>query len=111
MGRLGVAVWAWRHRQEIAGWAGYAAKAVPKLVGGEHPDVLTEGRLRMRLSSDPLTRDVDGLRVSVTDGVATLSGLVHRDVHDAVLATATNTAGIVRVRDELEDRPRSFLRR
>ena len=111
-GRIGVALWAWRHRQEIAGWAGYAAKAVPKLVGGEHPDVLAEGRLRMRLTSDSVTRNADGLRVAVRDGVATLSGLVPSDVHDAAIAIATNTSGITRVKDELEDlRRRSFLRR
>ena len=111
-GRIGIALWAWRHRQEIAGWAGYAAKSVPKLVGGEHPDVLSEGRLRMRLASDPMTRYADGLRVAVEEGVATLSGTVPAEAHDAAIAIATNTSGITRVKDELQDlRPRSFLRR
>jgi len=103
MGRLGVALWAWRNRDEIAGWAGYAAKAVPKLAGGDTTDVVAEGRLRMRLTSDHRTRNVDGLRVSVSDGVATLTGLVDAEVHDAALAVATNTSGITRVKDELED--------
>ena len=111
-GRIGVALWAWRNRQEIAGWAGYAAKAVPRLVGGDHPDVLTEGRLRMRLAGDPVTRKADGLRVAVDDGVATLSGVVPTEVHDAALSIATNTTGVTRVKDELEDQTRrSFLSR
>jgi hypothetical protein len=109
VGRAAAALWAWRHRQEIAGWAGYAAKALPRILAREHPDVLTEGRLRARLATDPVTRNVDGLRVSVRDGVATLSGLVHADVHDAALAIATNTGGVLRVRDELQDRRRRSL--
>ena len=109
VGRTAVALWAWRHRQEIAGWAGYAAKALPRILAREHPDVLVEGKLRARLAADPVTRNVDGLRVSVRDGVATLSGLVHPDVHDAALATATNTGGVTRVRDELQDRRRRSL--
>ena len=110
-GRIGVALWAWRNRQEIAGWVRYAADALPRLIGGEHPDVLTEGRLRVRLSSDPMTRNADGLRVTVEDGVATLSGLVPVPVHDAALAIATNTSGVDRVKDELEDLQRRPFRR
>ena len=43
LNRATVALWAWRHRDEIAGWAGYAARAMPRLVGGDTADVLAEG--------------------------------------------------------------------
>lgn len=111
VGRTAAVVWAWRHRQEIADWATYVAKALPRIIGGEHPDVLAEGRLRARLAGDPVTRNADGLRVAVSEGVATLSGLVPADVHDAAVAIATNTGGVTRVRDELQDRRRRSLRR
>jgi osmotically-inducible protein OsmY len=111
MGRVGIALWAWKNRGEIAGWAGYAAKSAPRLLGDDRADVLVEGRLRMRLTADPRTRNVDGVKVDVEDGVATLTGLVEPDVHDAVLAIATNTSGVTRVRDEMgELRSRRFAR-
>lgn len=112
MGRVGVALWAWKNRGEIAGWAGYAVKAVPKVLGDDRADVLVEGRLRMRLTGDHRTRNIDGLKVDVADGVATLTGMVDPDVRDAVLSIATNTTGVQRVRDEMtETRRRSFSRR
>jgi osmotically-inducible protein OsmY len=112
MGRVGVALWAWKNRDEIGRWAGYAVKSAPKVLGDERRDVITEGRLRARLTGDPRTRGVDGLRVEVQDGVATLQGMVDPDVHDAVLSIATNTNGVQRVRDEMsESRKRAFSRR
>lgn len=99
--RLGVAMWAWRHRTEISGWAGYVARSTPRLAAGDSHDVLAEGRLRARLTADRRTRDVDGLRVEVQDGVAILRGVVDQAVHDAAVTIATNTSGIGRVRDEL----------
>lgn len=101
MTRLGAGLWAWRHRHEMLGWAGFAAGAGPRLLGDDRADVLVEARLRARLTADSRTRNVDGLRVSVTDGVATLAGMVPTRAHDAALAIATNTAGVTRVRDEL----------
>ena len=105
MGRVGMAMWAWRNRGEIAGWAGYAARSAPRIIGDEagRRDALIEGRLRMRLTGDPRTRNVDGIKVHVEDGVATLSGLVEPRVHDAVLTIATNTSGVTRVRDEMTE--------
>ncbi len=112
MGRVGVALWAWKNRGEIAGWAGYAVRSVPKVLGDDRDDVLVEGRLRMRLTGDHRTRNVDGLKVDVADGVATLTGMVDPEVHDAVLSIATNTSGVQRVRDEMtETRRRTFSRR
>jgi osmotically-inducible protein OsmY len=99
--RVGVALWGWRHRNEIGSWLGYAARSAPRLVGGDTEAVLVEGRLRARLTADKRTRDVDGLRVEVADGVATLRGVVPSEVHDAAVAIATNTTGVQRVRDEL----------
>jgi hypothetical protein len=108
--RAGVALWAWQYRREIGGWAGYVARSAPRVVAGDTDDVLAEGRLRARLTADSRTRNVDGLRVEVTDGVAHLHGLVAPAVHDAVLEIATNTTGVTRVRDDLTE-PRRRARR
>lgn len=110
LSRAGVALWAWRHRSEIGGWAGYAAKSAPRLVAGDKEDVLAEGRLRARLTGDRRTRNVDGLRVEVEGGVAVLRGMVAPEVHDAAVAIATNTVGITRVRDELTEPTRRSRR-
>jgi hypothetical protein len=101
MSRVGVALWGWRHRNEIGSWVSYAARSAPRLVSGDHDAVLVEGRLRARLTTDKRTRNVDGLRVEVLDGMATLSGMVTPEAHDAAVAIATNTPGIHRVRDDL----------
>ncbi|MCU1485927.1 MAG: hypothetical protein JWN67_2673 [Actinomycetia bacterium] len=101
--RVGVTLWAWRHRNEIGSWLGYAARSAPRVVSGDHEAVLLEGRLRARLTADRRTRNVDGLRVEVHDGVATLRGMVQPDAHDAAVAIATNTSGITSVRDELAE--------
>jgi hypothetical protein len=108
--RVGVAMWAWHNRDEILGWAGFVATAAPKLVEGKGSDVLTEAKLRARLTADARTRGADGLRVSVHDGVATLSGVVDPAVHDVALDVATSTSGIRRVRDDLSHpaAPRRF---
>lgn len=107
--RVGVALWAWRNRDEVLRWAGFVGTAVPRLVEGDAGDVLTEARLRARLTADARTRGADGLRVSVRDGVATLSGVVDAAVHDVALDVATATTGVRRVRDELtHSRARKF---
>lgn len=108
--RVGVALWAWRHRSEIGGWAGYVARSTPRLVGGDTADVLAEGRLRARLTADGRTRDLDGLRIRVDDGVAVLSGTVPGEAREAILTSAAKTTGITRVRDELS-KPRRGRRR
>jgi osmotically-inducible protein OsmY len=109
--RVAMAAWGWRHRHEIAGWAGWAARSAPRLVAGDTADLLLEGRLRARLTADRRTRDVDGLQVEVQDGVAHLSGMVDERVHDAAVEVAANTKGVVRVRDDLADRGRRRSRR
>ena len=101
--RAGAAVWAWRHRAAIGGWASYAVRSAPKVVAGDTGDVVAEGRLRARLTADKRTRNVDGLRVEVDDGVATLRGVVPPETHDAAVALASSTPGIDRVRDELTE--------
>ena len=101
-----MALWAWRNRTELMDWAGFAARSVPRLQGDERADVITEARLRARLTNDHRTRGAEGLRVDVSDGVATLSGVVTPEVHDAALAVATDTRGIRRVRDTLRDKGR-----
>lgn len=109
--RVGVALWGWRHRSEIGHWLGYATRSAPRLLAGDTQDVLTEGRLRSRLTADKRTRNVDGLHVEVHDGVAVLTGMVPAEAHDATLAIATNTSGVRRVRDELTEPARRRRRR
>ena len=99
MGEIGVALWAWRHRGDIATGVGYGARAVPRLQSSPG-DVLTEGKVLARLTADKRTRGADGLRVRVQDGVAVLTGMVPRDVRDAAMAVAANTGGVARVRDD-----------
>ena len=101
--RLGAAMWAWRHRNEIGGWAGYVARSAPRVIAGDTTDVVIEGRLRARFTGDARIRNVDGLHVTVQDGVAVLTGMVPPQVHDAAVAIATNTNGVIRVRDELTE--------
>ena len=103
LSRMGVALWGWRHRHEIGGWFAYATRSAPKLLAGETADVLLEGRLRARLTADWRTRNIDGLHVTVEDGIVRLSGTVDDKVHDAALAIATNTSGVRRVADEIVD--------
>jgi hypothetical protein len=102
LSRVGVAMWAWRNRDELLRWAGFVGGAVPRLVEGSTSDVLAEARLRARLTADSRTRAAEGLRVTVLDGVATLSGVVDPAIHDVALDLATSTSGITRVRDDLQ---------
>jgi hypothetical protein len=99
--RIGLTMWAWHNRDELFRWAGFVATAGPKVLSGDSADVLTEAKLRARLTADHRTRGAAGLRVSVQDGVATLDGVVSPDVHDVALDLATSTGGIRKVRDEL----------
>ena len=102
--RAAVAMWAWHHRDEITGWAGYVAKSAPRVVAGDTGDVLAEGRLRARLTATSTTRNASGLEVSVEDGIAHLRGVVDQDAADAAREIAGDTAGIHRVRDEMTAR-------
>lgn len=104
LSRMGAALWAWQHRQEIAGWAGWVVRAAPRLVAGNQRDVLAEGRLRVRLHGDPRTRQAAGIDVEVVDGVAVLGGEAAPEVRDAVVEIATGAAGVSRVRDEIRER-------
>lgn len=111
LSRVGLAMWAWRHRAEIGGWAGYIARSAPRVVAGDTADVKVEGRLRARLTADSRTRNVDGLRVSFNDGIATLSGTVPEAVREAAVIIAENTGGVREVRDELRSPGRRFADR
>lgn len=102
--RVGAALWAWRHRREIAGWTAWVARSAPRVVAGDTRDVVVEGRLRARLTGDERTHGADDLQVRVSDGVATLRGRVAPDARDAAVGIATNINGIDRVRDELDDK-------
>ncbi len=111
LSRAGAALWAWQHRKEITGWAGWVAGSAPRLVAGDTRDVVTEGRLRARLAGDGRTRAAlngpGGLEVEVREGVAVLRGRLAPDAHDLVVDVATGTSGVQRVRDEITDARRS----
>ena len=102
--RVGAALWAWQHRREIAGWAGWAARAAPRVMAGNQRDVLAEGRLRMRLTSDGRTAGASDLEVEVVDGVAVLTGEAEPEAADAAVELATGIPGVTRVRSELRER-------
>ena len=76
------ATWLWRRRHELAGWASFLRDVPERLRRGERQDVISEARLRMKLSRDPATRGIGGL--TVRDGVAHLQA---RD-EDVPLAVA-----------------------
>lgn len=99
--RVGVALWAWNNRDEVVRWGAFALDAAGRLASGDASDVVAEAKLRARLTGDARTRGADGLRVSVADGVATLSGEVPAEVRDAALAIATAVGGVERVRDDM----------
>jgi hypothetical protein len=103
LSRVGMALWAWRNRDELLRWTIFAANAVPRLVEGEGGDVAVEARLRAKLTADPRTRGAPGLQVNVEDGLAILTGVVDPPVHDLAVHIATATAGVTRVRDDLQD--------
>lgn len=94
-----MALWAWNNRDELVKWGRFAVGAVGRIAEGDSSDVVAEAKLRARLTADARTRGADGLRVSVADGVATLSGTVPAEVHDAALDIATASSGVHRVRD------------
>ena len=100
--RVTVALWAWRNRDELMKWAGFVVSAVPEIAGGRTNDVLTEAKLRARFTADSRTRGADGLRVSVEEGVATLSGVVDPEIHDVALDLASSTTGVYRVKDDIQ---------
>ncbi len=104
LSRAGAALWAWQHRREITGWAGWVAGSAPRLLAGDTRDVVTEGRLRARLAGDGRTRAaLSGLEVEVREGVAVLRGRLAPEAHDLVVDVATGTNGVQRVRDEITD--------
>ena len=111
LSRVGLAMWAWKHRAEIGGWAGYVARSAPRVIAGDTADVKTEGRLRARLTADGRTRNVDGLRVQFNDGIATLSGTVPDPVQEAAVIIAENTSGVREVRDQMRSPGRRFAHR
>lgn len=101
--RVGALLWAWRHREQITGWAGWMTRAVPRIVAGDTRDVVTEGRLHGAFATDRRIRESDHVRAEVVDGVAVLHGVVSPEAHDAAVSLATTTNGVRRVRDELQE--------
>jgi hypothetical protein len=99
------ALWfALRHRQPLLDWAGWTARSVPRLVDGEHRDLLAEARLRARLRTDVRTAQAD-LDVKVEDGRALLWGRVDPTVAAAAADLALRASGVDTVRDDLEVLP------
>ena len=100
LSRVGLAMWAWNNRDELARWAGFAAGSVGRIADGETKDVLAEARLRAALTSDPRTRGAP-LEVEVREGVATLRGAVSPEVQLAALGVAERASGVRSVRDQM----------
>lgn len=103
--RLGMGLWAWRNRSSLMGWGLFGVRAATQVAGGSHNDVVAEARLRTALTRDARTRGA-GLRLAVQDGVALLQGTVDPQVADLAVAAAERTAGVDRVRNELQTRRR-----
>ncbi len=96
------ALWfALRHRQPLLDWAGWTARSVPRLVEGEHHDLLAEARLRARLRTDVRTAAAD-LDVKVENGKALLWGTVDPAAAAAASELALLASGVDTVRDDLE---------
>lgn len=102
LSRVGMATWAWKNRTELGRWGRFAARSTTRLADGERDAVTAEARLRLALSRDRRTRNVDDLHVHVIDGIATLSGAVTPEVEQAALRAAEKTSGIDRVRNEMK---------
>ena len=104
------ALWfALRHRQPLLDWAGWTARSVPRLIDGEHRDLLAEARLRARLRTDVRTAQGD-LDVKVEDGRALLWGTVDPTVAAAAADLALRASGVDSLRDELQVRPATSRR-
>lgn len=104
MSRAGMALWAWRHRDQLADTALFVARAAPRAMQGHgraRSDALAEARLRARLLGRSVTRDA-GLSVEVRDGVARISGSVSEAARVAAVDAAEATAGIDDVMDLTE---------
>jgi len=99
------ALWfALRHRQPLLDWAGWTARSVPRLIDGQHRDLLAEARLRARLRTDVRTSRAV-LDVKVEDGRALLWGTVDSTVAAAAADLARQASGVDNVRDEMQVQP------
>jgi hypothetical protein len=111
--RLGLALWAWRRRDDLADWGRFGVRAMQRLASGDSEDVVAEARLRSAAITDGVIRNATGLQIAVHDGVAVLGGQVTPEVASAVRTRAERTKGVHRIRDEMriEGRRRGFMRR
>lgn len=87
---------AWRHRNEIADWLGFAFRSARGTVEGRvvPDDVKAESRLRMAILKEHRLRGGDQFDVVVRDGIARFSGRVDRATRDTALRIAGDTPGI-----------------
>lgn len=107
LSRAGMAVWAFRNREQIVDWAGHGVRSVPRLFQGEAGDVVTETRLRAALAGDKATKSARGLTVSVRRGVAELRGPVDAETAMAATRVAERVPGVRSVRDATQTTSRS----
>ncbi len=99
---LSGALWfALRHRQPLLDWAGWTARSVPRLVEGEHRDLLTEARLRARLQTDVRTATA-AIDVVVQDGRAVLRGTAEPTAAAAATDLALRATGVDTLVDEIQ---------
>ena len=103
---VGSAAWfAFRHRRPLWDWGTWAVRSAPRLLSGEHGDVVTEARLRMRLAGDDRL-DGEKVRVEVDDGRARVSGEVERGHRKVVAGLVEDAPGVDSVDDDLRERGR-----
>jgi hypothetical protein len=56
LSRTGMALWAWRNRDQLKDWGRFAGRAVQDLAaGGSRDDVFAEARLRAALTTNRRT--------------------------------------------------------
>lgn len=103
---------AWRNRDEVAEWTGFAFRAAQALAPGGTTldDVKLEARVRLALAKDPRTRRAPGLGVRVREGVVTLRGVVAPDVKDLAVKLVEGVEGVRAVDDQLRETKRRWSR-
>lgn len=94
-----LAALAWRHRNEIADWVGFAVRSARDTIEDRRlpGDVKAETRLRMAILKDHRLRGGEQFDVVVRDGIARLSGRVDRATRDTAVRIARAVPGIRQV--------------
>ena len=101
----GAAWFAYRHRRPLLDWGSWTVRSVPRVVQGEHDDVLAEARLRLRLAGDERL-DGDRIRVDVANGRARVTGRIAPGHAELVEDLTEDAPGVAAVELALRERSR-----